>query len=1058
MLPLRVKLENNNQSPDTLQSVRYIPWLVLLLGIAVTWLSWNAARQQAAKELHDYFDFRVREAYVLTEQRLLAQEQVLRGAQGLFAASRSVGRDEFRSYVASIRLEENYPGIQGIGFSLIVPSAEKAKHITTIRKESGHPEYYIRPEGERDPYTSIIYLEPFSGRNLRAFGYDMYSEPVRRAAMERARDSGIASLSGKVKLVQENDKNVQAGFLMYLPVYRNGAPQGTVQERRDSIIGWVYSPFRMNDMATGMYGERAADLDIEIYDGDTLSPDTLMYDSVPDEPHGNEIHALSNTQRLNVADHIWTLAISSQPALASRVDLGKPVLVANVGAGASLMFAVLAWLLVSGRSRALVYARKMNRELIENERALHDSEEKLQAVLNASEVAIAWAGEDGAIEYVNPKFISLFGYTLDDVPDITQWYLHAYPDAEYRAKAVDEWNQKVARSLPQKSAIESMEVAISCKDGTVRDVLLMGSWAGGKLLANFSDITSLKQIEHTLRESEERWKFALEGAGDGVWDWDIAAGKMIFSRRWYEIQGFEEGSVGPEVEAWRRLVHPDDLPIAERALQAHFRGETHSFSCEHRVRCKNGEYKWILGRGMVVRRDAAGNPLRAIGTHTDITERKHLEESLTIREKELTEAQSIAKLGSWHVTFGADTSQDIWTISKELCKLYGHADDKKINFNTGLAVMPPEDQELTQRYWTNAKRGTGPMEWDHRIIVNGEIRWMHVSAKFTFDANGSALEASGTNQDITARKQSEEIIERNEANLRAILDNIPYLVWLKDRDSRFVAVNQAFLRATGKSSMNEVVGKTDFDLWPLELAQKYRDDDLDVMDKHIHKLTEEQSLDKGVATWTETFKAPILDHDGKLLGTTGFSRDITERKHAHELVQHMAHYDNLTGLPNRALFSDRMQQALAIAHREKTRMALIFIDLDKFKPINDELGHQVGDLLLKEVAQRMQRCMRESDTVARLGGDEFVVLLPVIEAAQDALLVAEKIREALNLPFVLSEQRLCISSSAGVAVYPEHGKDETQLMKKADVAMYHAKKGGRNSVALYRLGMQDDKQ
>lgn len=780
---------------------RSLPLLVLGFSLAMTWLLWSAERQQTAKELQDYFNFRVRQAHLLTEQRVLAQEQVLRGVQGLFAASGKVERKEFHDYISSLHLDENYPGIQGVGFSMIVPPVEKNRHITSVRKESGHPGYLIRPEGERDFYTSIVYLEPFSGLNLRAFGYDMYSETVRRAAMELARDSGRASLSGKVKLVQETGKNVQAGFLMYLPVYRSGAPQGTVQERRNSIIGWVYSPFRMNDLAHGMYGERADDLHIEIYDGATTSPDALMYGSSADIQRGNTVAAMSSIQQLNVADHIWTLAVHPLPVLESRVDRDKPALIASGGIGASLLLAVLTWLLVSGHSRALAYAREMNRELIESEQALHDSEEKLQAILNAAEVAIAWANEAGEIEYVNPKFISLFGYTLAEVPTVEQWYLHAYPEEEYREKAVAEWSQKVARSLPGKTAIEPMEVTVCCKDGSVRHLLLMGSWAGTRLLANFSDITARKNAEMALLEA---------------------------------------------------------LQKANRFADA--------------------------------------------------------------------------------------------------------------------------------------------------------------------------------------------------------LDDIPSYIYMKDRDRRYFYANK-FTLSLFKCSAEELSGSADARFFSPEVVARLKAIDDRVLE-YGETTMEEIEIAPGTPEWRVYWevKRPIYDETGKIYGLCGISTDITERKQNERMAQRMASYDALTGLPNRMLLSDRLQQALATAKRDKAHLALIFIDLDKFKPVNDELGHHVGDLLLKEVAKRMQACVRESDTVARVGGDEFVVLLPFVEVAQDAILVAEKIRGALNQPFVLTSQMLSISSSSGIAVYPEHGKDETQLLRNADVAMYHAKQGGRNSVMLYHPEVPEQEQ
>lgn len=187
----------------------------------------------------------------------------------------------------------------------------------------------------------------------------------------------------------------------------------------------------------------------------------------------------------------------------------------------------------------------------------------------------------------------------------------------------------------------------------------------------------------------------------------------------------------------------------------------------------------------------------------------------------------------------------------------------------------------------------------------------------------------------------------------------------------------------------------------------------------------------------------------------GILRDISARKAHEAYMHHIAHHDQLTGLPNRALFTDRLKQMLAKARRDNARIALMFIDLDNFKPINDTLGHDIGDLLLKEVTARLQRCLRESDTAARIGGDEFVVLLPSLSTTDDALRVANKIREALNLPFDLAGNEVRISSSIGIAVYPEHGEAEKDLVKHADIAMYHAKKHGRNDAALYRPDMHD---
>jgi diguanylate cyclase (GGDEF)-like protein/PAS domain S-box-containing protein len=188
---------------------------------------------------------------------------------------------------------------------------------------------------------------------------------------------------------------------------------------------------------------------------------------------------------------------------------------------------------------------------------------------------------------------------------------------------------------------------------------------------------------------------------------------------------------------------------------------------------------------------------------------------------------------------------------------------------------------------------------------------------------------------------------------------------------------------------------------------------------------------------------------GEVTGFTGTGRDISERKAAAEHIHHLAHYDMLTDLPNRSLLSDRLQQAIMICKRERTNLALMFLDLDMFKFVNDKFGHDIGDVLLKEAAVRIQTCLRESDTAARIGGDEFVVLLPSIDSAQTALLVAEKIRQALSQPFEIDGHSLRISSSIGIAIYPEHGSDEKTLLKNADTAMYMAKQKGRNAAIFF---------
>lgn len=247
--PSRLPLPGGGNAPLLLAM------LVFLVTSLVTFSAWTSARLTAEAQLLRTFDYRTRDMVFSIGRRMAVYEQVLRGARGYLRGSVELDRSAWAEYYGLQRLDQSFPGMEALGIATIIPPARLAAHQAAIRRQ-GHPDYAVHPDGPRNMYTSITHIEPFGGRNLRAFGFDMYSEPVRRAAMERARDSGLAALSGKVVLVQEGVNHAgagatQAGTLMYLPVYRAGQLAGTVEQRRKAIVGWVYAPFRMHDLMRG---------------------------------------------------------------------------------------------------------------------------------------------------------------------------------------------------------------------------------------------------------------------------------------------------------------------------------------------------------------------------------------------------------------------------------------------------------------------------------------------------------------------------------------------------------------------------------------------------------------------------------------------------------------------------------------------------------------------------------------------------------------------------------------------------------------------------------------
>jgi diguanylate cyclase (GGDEF)-like protein/PAS domain S-box-containing protein len=386
---------------------------------------------------------------------------------------------------------------------------------------------------------------------------------------------------------------------------------------------------------------------------------------------------------------------------------------------------------------------------------------------------------------------------------------------------------------------------------------------------------------------------------------------------------------------------------------------------------------------------------------------------------------------------------------------------------TGQRVIV--EDVLTHPYWATytertAKAGLGAC-WSEPIRsasgkVLGTFGIYHHQAHQPTDDEIHLIEQAANLAEIAlGRSRADQALKESEKRLSDILENVTAYIYTKDTQSRYLFANR-LLRERFAAPMEEIVGYDDTKFFDADTAANMRKDDLRVLQNGEMLQTEETNFNllTGVTDVFLSVKLPLRHEDGSIYALCGISTDISERKDIEEHMQHMAQYDALTHLPNRALFNDRLQQAIIAAQRNKAHLALMFIDLDKFKPVNDTYGHGVGDQLLKEVALRIQDCLRESDTAARIGGDEFVILLPAIETQQDASKVGEKILHTLNQPFLLAGHTLQISASIGVAVYPQHGSDEKHLVKSADIAMYHAKKNGRNNVKMYQLGMQEISQ
>ncbi|WP_206997073.1 bifunctional diguanylate cyclase/phosphodiesterase [Trinickia mobilis] len=640
-----------------------IPLLVLSGALGLTWIVWDHERQAARHESLSQFDFALGDAVSRVDQRMATYQLMLRGVQSLFSATGTMDRGHFRDYVGTLGLDPTFSGIQAIGIVAWVPAAQKAAHVAEMRRQ-GVTNYMIQPGGARGDYAPIIQREPYVGRNRTRIGFDTWADPVRRNAMERARDSGMAAITGKLRLAVDSETDAHPGFIMYLPIYAQGEPQDTVAQRRAHLIGWVYASFHMRDIIASLYGEEPPGLTLAVYDGVEPSLASLMHRSSRAAAH--QPPALSASEYLVVAGHDWTLTLNAGDDFKARFGRHAEMVIALAGTGLSLLLALLAWLLVTGRGRAMRLASAMTRELRE-----HEAELRIAAVAFNSLEAMMITDAGGKILRVNSAFTECTGYTADEI---------------------------------------------------------------------------VGKTPHILNSGRHKAAFFRE-----MWD--------------------------------------------------------------------------------------------------------------TIRRE-----------GGWQGEI-----------------------------------------------------------WDRR--KNGDIypKWLTIAA--------------------------------------------------------------------------------------------------------------------------------VTGEDGVVSHFVGTHHDITERKIAEERIKELAFFDALTRLPNRTLLMDRLKQAITSSARSEACGALLFIDLDHFKTLNDTLGHDKGDLLLQQVAQRLAASVLESDTVARVGGDEFVVVLGSLsenrqEAARQTEALGEQIIAALGNPYQLDDIDYRTTASIGATVFRGHQASMDELLKQADLAMYKSKERGRNAMCFFDPDMQ----
>ncbi|TFW16101.1 sensor domain-containing diguanylate cyclase [Duganella callida] len=971
---------------QNLLSPGVLPLLVLASCLGITATLWHGADADAEHDAQSDFDGRVRELVNNLDQRMQTYVQVLYGVQGLFASSEEVDRDEFRTYVQAQDLQRHFPGIHGVGYIRLIGADWREAHEAAVRRQ-GFPAYRVFPPTARGWLAPIVYLEPFDDNNRVAFGFDTASEPHRRAALEQARDAGLPVMSSRIRLVQEAGSPPQSGVLVVLPVYRHTRPVRTLAERRAAIAGWVFAPFRIGDLMAGLGGPRAAALDIEIYDGDAITPEARMYDSWPvaGEPRR------STRQQISIANHRWTLRISAAGGAApARSDKARQI--AATGVALSLLLAWLTWLLARSRLRAreaLAHSRTLAGELQEGQTTLmvladsaQRSQTMLRSILDSTIDGILVDNLKGTVLNSNRRFRELW-----NVPEHLDWQsdgavLMAHMCAQLR-------HPECGPQLEQPG--EAHEI-LHTRDGRVIEKFTRGLQLGSEpaRLWTFRDITERTRIE----QREQTRSRVLELLATGA-----------------PLQTILE-SVVLGVEADNQDILCSILLLDERgerllvgaapSLPAFYNAAVHGMAVAHGVGAC-GEA--VVTRSRVIVEDIRNAPSWL--TYRDLA----LQARLGACWSDPIFSVSGAVLGTFAIYHRAPrrpTLADIALI-EQAARLAGIAIEQA---RAAVALRAGEARFRSL--------------YDHAPVALWEQDW-------------SALRGALAELELSGADEVEAYLLANPSQLRRLASLVRIL------DCNAAALEQV-AAPPGRKDMAELTLAQNFDASAMPSFARA----VAALAQGRHFYASEGSFERldGVARLNELTLLVMPGHTHSLDFVIVSTLDITERQRMHDELRVLATTDFLTGLPNRREFMQRLAQEQGRVQRDIAACAaVLLLDIDHFKRINDEHGHAAGDAVLRQLAELMREGQRKIDMLGRIGGEEFAILLPGTEL-DAAAVFAERLRQRVAQMALRLDDGVALHITVSIGIAAMGGKypGSDPALIRADQALYSAKRGGRNRV------------